>query len=71
VEFLCAAQGFDSLRPLKPGRGVADLYRRIRADHPPIEPLDADRPPAPDIEQLAARLAEGSLDPRAYLPSEG
>jgi histidine ammonia-lyase len=70
VEFLCAAQGLDFLRPLKPGRGVADLYRRIRTDQPPIEPLDSDRPPAPDIEQLAVRIAEGALDPQAYLPSD-
>jgi len=70
VEFLCAAQGLDFLHPLKAGRGVADLYRRIRADHPPIQPLDADRPPATDIEQLTARIAQGALDPLAYLPSE-
>ncbi|MGE0354094.1 MAG: histidine ammonia-lyase [Gemmatimonadales bacterium] len=62
-EFLCAAQGLEILAPLRPGRGVAELYRRIREGVPPIPPLGADRPPAPDLAALTARVAAGELDP--------
>jgi histidine ammonia-lyase len=65
AEFLCAAQGLDFLLPLEPGRGVADLHRRIRRGNPPILRLAQDRPPAPDLAQLAVMIAEGLLDPRA------
>jgi histidine ammonia-lyase len=64
AEFLCAAQGLEILLPLTPGKGVAELYRRIRSLSPPIEALGEDRPPAPDIEALAQWIAEGALDPR-------
>jgi histidine ammonia-lyase len=30
AEFLCAAQGLEFLRPLRPGTGVLELHRRIR-----------------------------------------
>ena len=66
AELLCAAQGLEYLAPLAPGRGVAELHRRIRGATPPIERLDADRPPAPDLERLAAMIAAGALRP--YLP---
>lgn len=68
AEFLCAAQGLEFLRPLKPGRGVAMLYERIRGGGIGIAPLEADRPPAPDLERLAAAVAEGALDPLAVVP---
>jgi histidine ammonia-lyase len=63
AELLCAAQGLEFLKPLAPGKGVAELYRRLRALAPAVAPLDADRPPAPDLERLAAAVAAGSLDP--------
>jgi histidine ammonia-lyase len=65
AELLCAAQGLEFLRPLRPGRGVEDLYRRLRALTPPVMPLEADRPPGPDLERLALAIASGELDPGA------
>ena len=70
AEFLCAAQGLEFLRPLKPGRGVAMLHERIRGPGIGIGPLEADRPPAPDLERLAAAVAAGALDPLAAVPGE-
>jgi histidine ammonia-lyase len=63
AELLCGAQGLEFLKPLTPGRGVADLYRRIRSLTPPVLPLTADRPPAPDLERVARAVADGELDP--------
>jgi histidine ammonia-lyase len=63
AELLCAAQGLEFLKPLAPGRGVAELYRRIRSLEPPVPPLTVDRPPAPDLERLAVAVAAGDLDP--------
>jgi histidine ammonia-lyase len=65
AELLCAAQGLEFLKPLAPGRGVAALYRRLRGLNPPVLPLTADRPPAPDLERVARAVAEGELDPEA------
>jgi hypothetical protein len=48
---------------LKPGKGVAELYQRVRGLTPPIPPLGEDRPPAPDLERLARSVAQGKLDP--------
>ncbi len=63
AELLCAAQGLEYLKPLRPGGGVEALYRRLRALSPAVPPLDADRPPAPDLERLARAVASGELDP--------
>ena len=63
AELLCAAQGLEFLKPLAPGRGVAELYRRLRGLSPAVLPLAADRPPAPDLERLARAVATGELDP--------
>jgi histidine ammonia-lyase len=63
TEFLCAAQGLEFLRPLEPGKGVGRLYRRIRQANPAILPLTEDRPPAPDLSQLASMIGQGILDP--------
>jgi histidine ammonia-lyase len=63
AEFLCAAQGLEFLRPLRPGRGVEALYRRIREMPDPVPPLGDDRPPAPDLERMARAVREGELDP--------
>jgi histidine ammonia-lyase len=63
AELLCAAQGLEFLKPLSPGRGVAELYRRIRSLSPAVPPLDRDRPPAPDLERLTLAVATGELDP--------
>jgi histidine ammonia-lyase len=66
AELLCGAQGVEFLAPLRPGRGVETLYRRIRAAADGVARLDADRPPAPDLERLTAMIAAGELVP--YLP---
>jgi histidine ammonia-lyase len=63
AELLCAAQGLEFLRPLRGGTGVERLHHRLRALQPPVTLLDADRPPAPDLERLARAVAEGELDP--------
>jgi len=59
IELLCAAQGLDFRKPLRPGRGVETAYAAVRGLVPT---LAADRPPSPDIEALAAALREGLLD---------
>ena len=63
AELLCAAQGLEFLKPLKPGRGVAALYQKVRSLTPPVLPLGEDRPPAPDLERLARAVAEAEFDP--------
>lgn len=63
AELLCAAQGLEFLRPLRPGRGVAELYRRIREGPRRVLPLSEDRPPGPDLDALAGAVAAGELDP--------
>jgi histidine ammonia-lyase len=63
AELLCAAQGLEFLRPLRAGRGVEALHQRLRALTPAVHPLEADRPPAPDLERLALAVAAGDLDP--------
>src|SRR5574341_126249 len=55
IELICGAQGIEFLKPLKPGRGVARVCGRVRDLVPP---LTDDRPLTPDIERVAAMLAE-------------
>jgi histidine ammonia-lyase len=63
AELLSAAQGLELLRPLRPGRGVERLHRALRALEPPVPSLVEDRPPAGDLERLAAAIRAGDLDP--------
>jgi histidine ammonia-lyase len=65
AELLCAAQGLEFLKPLTPGRGVGQIYGRLRGLTPAVSRLDADRPPSPDLERLALAVALGELDPAA------
>jgi len=58
VELICGAQGLEFLKPLKPGRGVAQVYRRVRDL---VTPLTDDRPLTPDIERVAAMLAAEAI----------
>jgi histidine ammonia-lyase len=67
AELLCAAQGLEYLKPLKPGAGVDALYRRLRDLSPPVAALAEDRPPAQDLERLARAVAAGELDPELVL----
>jgi histidine ammonia-lyase len=63
AEFFCAAQGLEFLKPLAPGRGVADLLQRIRSMPSPVLPWTADRPPSTDLDRLSRAVAHGVLDP--------
>ena len=58
IEMLAAAQGLDSRRPLKPGRGVAAAHEHLRSMVPT---LVADRALAPDFVLADAAIASGSL----------
>jgi len=63
AEFLCAAQGLEFLKPLRPGTGVERLCRRIRSETDGVPPLQSDRPPAYDLARLTELVAAGELDP--------
>lgn len=58
VELLCAAQGLDYRKPLKPGRQLEQVLAGIRAIVPALE---ADRPPATDINHLAQAMRQGRI----------
>ncbi len=60
VELMCAAQGIDCRAPLKPGRGVARGHAAVRRL---VGPLEQDRVLSPDIEALAAAIANDELSP--------
>jgi len=63
AELLCGAQGLEFLAPLRPGRGVEQIYQRIRNPRDGVPVLDHDRPPAPDLERLIQMIIRGDLDP--------
>jgi histidine ammonia-lyase len=58
IELLCAAQGLEYLRPLKPGLRIRELHARLREIVPA---LDGDRPLTPDIERLTELVREEAL----------
>lgn len=58
IELLCACQGLEFQKPLKPGRGVGEVYKLIR-NH--VSRLDGDRPLNPDIEKVARLIKEGQV----------
>ncbi len=57
-ELLCAAQGLEFLRPLRPGRGVEAAYRHIR-EH--VRPLGRDRTLHRDLDAVERLIRSGSL----------
>jgi histidine ammonia-lyase len=57
-ELLCAAQGIEFHRPLRPGKGAEAAYRHIR-EH--VRPLDRDRTLHPDLEAVERLIRTGSL----------
>jgi histidine ammonia-lyase len=59
IELLCAAQAIDLLAPLRTSPRLQRVHAAIRGVVPTL--VD-DRPPAPDIERLAAMIADGSLE---------
>jgi len=58
AELLCAAQGLEFLKPLKPGKGVQRVHRWVRSLVPPLE---HDRAITPDLERLATGLESESV----------
>lgn len=59
IELICAAQGLEFRKPLRPGRGAEAAYDAVRTI---VAPLTDDRPPSADIEALAQALLDGLLD---------
>src|SRR5208282_596333 len=59
IELLCAAQGLDYRKPLKPGKQIEQIRTVIRKVVPHLE---SDRPPADDIKQLLLAIHEGKFD---------
>lgn len=53
AELICGAQGLEFLKPLRPGRGVEEVYRKVRRLVPP---LTEDRPLTDDVERVARQL---------------
>ena len=58
IEFLCAAQGVDYLRPLKAGATIEAAYRYIRARIPHV---GADRVLSRDIEQMCRIMSDSEF----------
>lgn len=58
IELIAAAEGIEHRRPLKSGLGVERAHAEVRQSIPPLE---IDRPLGPDIEKLAAQIAEGAF----------
>jgi histidine ammonia-lyase len=56
IELLAGAQGLEYLKPLRPGRGVAQVYAALRRE---ISPLVADRPMGEEIERVTAGIRAG------------
>ena len=55
IEFLCAAQGIDYLRPLKAGVTVEAAYEHIRRH---VSHLSVDRVLSADIERMIEMMKE-------------
>jgi histidine ammonia-lyase len=59
AEILCAAQGIEFHRPLRPGRGAEAAYRHVR-EH--VRPLLRDRTLHRDLEVVERLVRSGSLE---------
>ena len=57
-EVLCAAQGLEFHRPLRPGKGVLAAYEHVR-EH--VRPLGRDRTLHRDLEAVEKLIHTGSL----------
>ncbi|MGE0199744.1 MAG: histidine ammonia-lyase [Candidatus Melainabacteria bacterium] len=58
TELLCAAQGLEERKPLRPGVGVAAAHRLIRRH---VKPLATDRSLQEDIDSIVSLIRDGSL----------
>jgi histidine ammonia-lyase len=59
IELMVACEALDYRRPLRSSKPIERAREMIRAIVPR---LTDDRPPAPDIEALAAAIRRGELD---------
>jgi histidine ammonia-lyase len=59
IEILCACQAIDLLAPLTSSETLMRVHRGVRAR---VATLIDDRPPAPDIDAIAAMIADGALE---------
>jgi histidine ammonia-lyase len=59
IEILFACQGLDLLAPLTTSPPLQRVHRAVRER---VAPLGDDRPPAPDIETIAAMIVDRSLE---------
>jgi histidine ammonia-lyase len=57
-ELLCAAQGLDFLKPLRPGKGALAAYQNVR-EH--VRPLGRDRTLHRDLEAVERLIRSGSV----------
>lgn len=58
VELICAAQGLEFQRPLRPGRGTGAAYELIRTCVPP---RDEDRDMYPELQAIREMMDDGRL----------
>lgn len=58
IEYVCAAQGLEFLKPLKPGKGPRAAYERLRED---VDALGEDRPLAGDFATVERLMKAGEL----------
>lgn len=63
IEYMCAAQGLDFRKPLKPGKGSVTAHGKIRRAVPR---LVRDRVLAPDITKIRRLMREGTLRTAVY-----
>jgi histidine ammonia-lyase len=56
IELMCAAQGLDFRKPLKPGKGALRAHEGVRSV---VKPLESDRVLTPDIQILAEHVRSG------------
>jgi histidine ammonia-lyase len=59
IELIFACQAIDLLAPLATSPLLQRVHARVRAE---VAPLTDDRPPAPDIERIAAMIESGALE---------
>jgi histidine ammonia-lyase len=59
IELMCAAQGLESRRPLKSGRGIEQVYEAVRGV---VARLEQDRVLAADIDAMAGAIRAGVFD---------
>jgi len=59
IELMCAAQGLEFRKPLKPSRQIERAHDAVRAVVPPLE---QDRVLGPEIEAMAAAVRAGAFN---------